>query len=169
MRLSRIEVCALASLGVPRVLAHDLDLVGPAVNAMLVFAPLVAWVGYAVWRRVGDPLRALLTVGAVYGVLLAITHQILWTRGAFDTPPRLGGTLAGRLSPTLEDLVPRGFAVGSSLVTGVLVGAVSGCSPGCCCGRGRVAAPDDRRRRERADADRDRTPWRRHRCGPVQS
>lgn len=118
-------VCGLALLGVPRVIAHDLDLVGPTVNTVLVFAPFAAWVGYMWWRRVSDAFRALLAVGACYGVSLAVTHQILWTM-AFDDPPRLGGTLEGQLSPVVEDVVLRVFSVGSSFVTGVLVGAVTG-------------------------------------------
>ncbi|MFC4373612.1 hypothetical protein ACFO5K_05815 [Nocardia halotolerans] len=118
-------VCALALLGVPRVLAHDLDLAGPAVNAVLVFAPIAVWVGYVWWRRVTHPFRALLAVGTAYGVATAITHQILWT-AAFDDPPRLGGNLEGRLAPGVEDALVRVLSVGSSLLTGVLVGAVAG-------------------------------------------
>lgn len=122
--LRLVEVCALASLGVPRVVAHDLDLVGPAVNALLVFVPIAIWVGYVWWRRV-PPLRALIAVGCAYGVVLAATHQILWTV-AFDEPPRLGGTLEGQLSPGVEDMVLRGLSVGSSLLTGVALGVMTG-------------------------------------------
>lgn len=33
----------LAALGVPRVVAHDLGLVGPVGNALLVFTPVAVW------------------------------------------------------------------------------------------------------------------------------
>lgn len=117
-------VVALAALGVPRIVAHDLGLAGAVVNAVLVFVPLAVWIGWVLWRRVA-PLPALLSVGVVYGILLAITHQLLWT-AAFDDPPELGGNLAGRFSPAIEDLVLRVASVSSSILTGVLLGAVAG-------------------------------------------
>lgn len=123
--ISPAAVCVLASLGVPRVIAHDLDLVGPAVNAVLVFAPIAIWIGYVLWRRVRNPLHTLLAVGVAYGVLLALTHQVLWS-AAFDEPPRLGGNLEGRLSAGAEEIVLRVFSAGSSLVTGILLGAGTG-------------------------------------------
>ncbi|MBF6209504.1 hypothetical protein IU433_05960 [Nocardia puris] len=123
--VSPAVVGILASLGVPRVIAHDLDLVGPAVNAVLVFAPIAVWIGYVLWRRVPNPFLTLLAVGVVYGTLLALTHQILWD-AAFEDPPRLGGNLEGRLSPGAEEVALRVFSVGSSLVTGLLLGAITG-------------------------------------------
>lgn len=123
--LSMAATVGLALLGVPRVVAHDLDLVGPTVNAVLVFLPPLVWIGVVLAKRVSDPLVTLLAVGVVHGVLLAVTHQLLWSQ-AFEEPPGLGGNLAGVLSPGLEDVVVRAFAVGSSLVTGTLVGAVCG-------------------------------------------
>ncbi|MUL43805.1 hypothetical protein FZ103_22000 [Streptomonospora sp. PA3] len=118
-------VLGLAALGVPRAVAHDLDLVGPAVNAVLVFGPVAVWIAVAVLGRVPRPLLALLAVGAVYGVLLGVVHQVLWTQG-LGGPPRLGGNLAGALDPTVEAALLRAAAFVSSVATGVLVGAVSG-------------------------------------------
>ena len=43
-----------------------------------------------------------------------------------DTPPALGGNLAGALSPATEAVLLRTFAFGSSLLTGVGVGAATG-------------------------------------------
>lgn len=118
----------LAVLGAPRVILHDLDVIdeGDAVNLVLVAAPLVTWVLAAVATRVPNPLRALTLVGAAYGAVLAVTHQLLWDRAFEHDPPRLGGNLEGELTPAVEELVLRGFAVASSLTTGLVLGAVCG-------------------------------------------
>jgi hypothetical protein len=122
-----VTLC-LALLAVPRVILHDLDVVqeGAVVNLVLVFGPPAVWVWVAVAGRVPHPLRALTWVGAAYGVLLAVSHQLLWDRAFGDDPPRLGGNLEGELSATTEELVLRAFACGSSLATGLAVGAISG-------------------------------------------
>lgn len=119
-------ICALAALGVPRAVAHDLELVGPAVNAVLVFAPVAIWIAVVLWRGVPNPFPTLLAVGAVYGLLLAVTHQILWTEAFDGDRPRLGGELEGRLPPAVETALMRTFASGSGLVTGAMVGAITG-------------------------------------------
>ncbi|GAA3125308.1 hypothetical protein [Nonomuraea salmonea] len=124
--LSPIAIAGLAALGVPRAVAHDLDLVGPVVNALLVFVPLVVWLVVVVVRRVPKPFLALLVVGGVYGVLLGVTHQVLWGASFGDEAPALGGNLAGALSPGAEGVLIRVFAFGSSLVTGLGVGAAVG-------------------------------------------
>ncbi|TCP48502.1 hypothetical protein EV191_11059 [Tamaricihabitans halophyticus] len=124
--LGPLTVLALAALGVPRVIAHDLALVGPLVNGLLVFVPIAVWIAYVLWKRVPNPLVTLLAVGLAYGALLGITHQILWTAAFAGDPPQLGGNLAGTLSPGMEAVVVRLFAFGSSLFTGVLLGAGTG-------------------------------------------
>jgi hypothetical protein len=123
--LSPIAILGLAALGVPRVIAHDLQLVGPAVNALLVFVPIAVWLAVVLGKRVPNPFVTLLAVGAAYGVLLGLTHQVLWS-ASFDAPPTLGGNLAGTLSPATEAVVLRTFAFGSSLLTGAGVGAATG-------------------------------------------
>jgi hypothetical protein len=124
--LPLIWVVALAALGVPRVIAHDLDLVGPAVNSLLVFAPVIVWLVVVPAKRVPNPFWTLLAIGAVYGVLLAATHQVLWVYSYDGDPPSLGGNLAGALPPGAEAVVLRVFAFFSSLLTGVGVGAAAG-------------------------------------------
>ncbi|OQO89623.1 hypothetical protein B1813_22175 [Saccharomonospora piscinae] len=124
--LSWPMLCGLAALGVPRVVAHDLDLVGPVVNSVLVFLPPLVWLVVVVARSVPSPLRTLAAVGLVYGVLLAATHQLLWQRAFEGESPVLGGNLAGALPPEWEAVVVRVFAGGSSVVTGVAVGVVTG-------------------------------------------
>ncbi|WP_282782140.1 MULTISPECIES: hypothetical protein [unclassified Nocardia] len=124
--LAPLAVIVLAALGVPRVIAHDLGAVPAVVNAVLVFVPIAVWIGYVLWRRVPNPIPALLAVGACYGLLLALTHQLLWNAAFADDPPRLGGNLEGRFSPGTEELVMRAFAMSSSVLTGVLLGAATG-------------------------------------------
>ncbi|TCO24903.1 hypothetical protein EV652_108439 [Kribbella steppae] len=117
-------IVLLALLAVPRVVAHDLDLVGPAVNLVLVFAPLVIWLVVVLAKRVPSPIVTLAAIGLAYGVFLAIGHQVLWT-WAVDEEPRLGGNLADA-PDAVQALVVRGFAVVSSIVTGLLVGVAVG-------------------------------------------
>lgn len=120
-------ILGLALLAVPRVVLHDLALIAPGTfaNAALVLVPPLIWVLVALGRRVPNPFLTLLVVGLWYGVLLAVTHQLLWGISFGDSPPTLGGNLAGT-DPALENVVLRVFAAGSSLATGTLVGAVAG-------------------------------------------
>ncbi|WP_258132353.1 hypothetical protein [Microbacterium sp. MYb62] len=106
---------------------HDLGLVQErtVVNAVLVFVPPLIWIGVVLVFRVRAPFLTLLVVGAFYGVFLALGHQLLWDIAWGDSPPRLGGNLAG-LDTTAQSLILRFFAVVSSLFTGVIVGAITG-------------------------------------------
>lgn len=116
----------LALLGLPRVVLHDLDLVheGTFVNLLLVVVPPAAWIAVALAKRVPNPFLTLLVVGLFYGVLLALTHQLLWG-AAFDEPPTLGGNLSD-IAPGAQAIIIRVFAAISSLFTGVIVGVVTG-------------------------------------------
>jgi hypothetical protein len=118
----------LALLAVPRVVLHDLGVVqeGTLVNGLLVFGPSAVWIVTAVLTRVPNPLLTLVAVGVIYGVFLATGHQVLWNTAWAGDPPQLGGNLAGQLSTAAESLILRAAAALSSLVTGSLVGAVSG-------------------------------------------
>jgi hypothetical protein len=124
--VSPLVVLGLALLGVPRVVAHDLALVGPVVNALLVFVPIAVWIGFVLVKRMPNPFLTLLAVGVVYGLLLALTHQLLWVEAFSGGPPSLGGNLAGVLPPAGEAVLLRAFAAGSSLVTGALTGVATG-------------------------------------------
>ncbi len=122
-----LAVVALALLAAPRVVLHDLGIIqeGTFVNSLFVFVPPLVWIGVVLWRRVPNPFLTLLVVGALYGVLLLLGHQILWNTAWEGNPPTLGGNLSD-LAPGVQEGIMRGFAGLSSLVTGVLVGAVSG-------------------------------------------
>ncbi|MDR7312934.1 hypothetical protein J2S40_003992 [Nocardioides luteus] len=120
-------ILGLALLAAPRVPLHDLGIIeeGTFVNALFVFVPPLVWVAVAVIKQVPNPLLTLLAVGACYGILLALGHQLLWTESFGDDPPRLGGNLSG-LDPTVESVIIRSFAAVSSVFTGLIVGAISG-------------------------------------------
>ncbi|MFE9243441.1 hypothetical protein [Nocardiopsis sp. NPDC006938] len=120
-------VVALALLAAPRVVLHDLGVLqeGTLVNALFVFVPPLVWIAVVVWRRVPNPFLTLLVVGVVYGVFLMLGHQLLWTTAWDGDPPTLGGNLSD-LPPVAHAVITRGFAAVSSVVTGTLVGAVSG-------------------------------------------
>lgn len=104
-------IVALGLLAAPRVVLHDLDVIneGSAVNAVFVFVPLVVWVAVAVWRA-SNPFLALLATGAVYGVCLAVGHNIFWEAPDTDLP-----VWFLRVAMTV-----------SSVFTGVAVGTVCG-------------------------------------------
>ncbi|ROO59862.1 hypothetical protein EDC02_1706 [Micromonospora sp. Llam0] len=126
--LPAAAIVGLALLAVPRAVLHDLGLVHERtfVNLVLVVLPVAVWILVAVTARVPNPFLTLLVVGVVYGILLALTHQLLWHIAWADDLPALGGNLAGRLSPAAESVVLRTAAALSSLFTGTLVGAFAG-------------------------------------------
>ncbi|MEE1617722.1 hypothetical protein [Brachybacterium sp. J153] len=122
-----LAVVGLALLAVPRVVLHDLDLIheGTFVNLLFVVVPPLVWILVVLLARVPRPFLTVLTIGAVHGVLLALTHQLLWGAAFPGGSPRLGGNLAG-LDPLLQEVLVRAAAVMSSLVTGLVVGVVVG-------------------------------------------
>lgn len=122
-----MAIIGLALLAVPRVVLHDLDLIseGTPLNALFVFLPPVIWIAVVLWKRVPNPFLTLLVAGAFYGVFLALGHQILWNVSCGDNPPQLGGNLTN-LSPVVQSVILRFFAIISSLFTGIIVGAITG-------------------------------------------
>lgn len=125
--LPLLALVGLALIAAPRVVLHDLHLIqeGTLVNALLVLVPPAVWVAVVVGRRVPNPFLTTLVIGALYGVFLAIGHQVLWEATWRGNPPQLGGNLQ-QLSPSAQGAVLRGFAAVSSVFTGVMVGAVTG-------------------------------------------
>lgn len=126
--LSPLAVVVLAAVAAIRVPLHDLGLVqeGSAATWLLVFVPLVVWVAVALARRVPNPVLTLTLVGLVYGVMLAVIHQLFWSAAFGGDLPSLGGSLEGVLSPGAEVAVLRVSAFFSNLATGTAVGVVAG-------------------------------------------
>ncbi len=122
-----MAIIGLALLAAPRVVLHDLGLIseGTFLNALFVFLPPLIWIVVALWKRVPNPFLTLLVVGAIYGVFLAIGHQLLWNVSFGENPPQLGGNLTD-LDLGVQSIIVRLFAALSSLLTGVIVGAMSG-------------------------------------------
>jgi hypothetical protein len=100
----------LGLLAAPRAVLHDLGLVHErtGLNAAFVAVPLLIWIVVAVVRAT-EPFRLLLGAGAVYGICLAVIHNLLWNGEATVAEP------IARVAMTL-----------SSLMTGLLVGAICG-------------------------------------------
>lgn len=117
----------LAALAVPRVVLHDLGLIeeGSFVNGLLVFVPPACWIAAVLWKRPHRPFATVVVIGAIYGVFLALGHQLLWDTAFGGAPPALGGELAGT-DPAVQETTLRTVAAISSVVTGTLVGAVTG-------------------------------------------
>jgi ribose/xylose/arabinose/galactoside ABC-type transport system permease subunit len=119
--LSLLALVALAALALPRVILHDLNVINEPdpLNWILVFAPVAIWITVAVVKKVPNPFLTVLVIGAFYGVMLAVTHQLLWDTAFGGNPPALGNS-------GIATAIPRLASIPSSLLTGALVGAVGG-------------------------------------------
>ncbi|WP_052747347.1 hypothetical protein [Salinicoccus sediminis] len=120
------RIIFLALLAVPRVVLHDLGWLteGTFINSLFVFVPVLIWVAMAVWCEDAHPFRMLLAAGIVFGIMLALVHQIFWTV-YFPDVLKLGGNLAGA-PDYISIIVTRTAAVVSSLVTGTMMGVLLG-------------------------------------------
>ncbi|WP_395245717.1 hypothetical protein ACGGZK_07850 [Agromyces sp. MMS24-K17] len=128
--LPLLAIIGLGALAAVRGVLHDVNVIqeGQLINLAFVFVPLVVWVVVAVaWST--RPFLSLLAAGGVYGVLLGITHIALWDVNIATSgieAPALGGNLEGVLAPWLEAVVLRGASAMSSIVVGLVVGALCG-------------------------------------------
>ena len=118
---------ALAALAAPRVVLHDVGVIeeGSFVNGLFVFVPPACWLAAVLWRRPPRPFLTVVVIGALYGVFLAIGHQLLWDAAFGGVTPTLGGNLSG-IDPAIQEGIFRAAAAVFSLVTGTLVGVVTG-------------------------------------------
>jgi hypothetical protein len=121
-------IVLLALLGAPRAIGHDQDLIkeGTLINTLFVFVPFIIWLAVVLIKKVPRPFLTLFIIGAIYGIFLAVVHQINWNGFWGDNPPVLGGNLEGKLSPDIESLVLRMFSFLSSFVSGLVTGAILG-------------------------------------------
>lgn len=110
----------LAALGVPRVILHDLHVIGEGdpVTWLLAFLPVAVWIGVAVVKRVPKPFLTVLAIGVIFGAMLVITHQLLWDSAFRGNLPAIGGPDG--------TLVPRIAAIPSGLFAGAIMGAIGG-------------------------------------------
>lgn len=125
--LSVPVIVLLAALGAPRVVLHDLDIIheGTFINSLFVFVPPLIWIIATLVARAHRPFVTNLAIGAIYGVFLLLGHQIFWGSAFGGNQPALGGNLSD-LDPSVEAVILRVFSGLSSLVTGVIVGALTG-------------------------------------------
>lgn len=121
-----LELLMLALVGVPRVILHDLSLIeeGTFVNALFVFVPVIIWITYLLYKKVKAPFLSMFILCVMYGVFLALAHQMLWMQ-AFPEPVQLGGNLT-ELPDAASQVIIRGFAFLSSLTTGAVMGVLLG-------------------------------------------
>jgi hypothetical protein len=123
--LSVPALLSLAMLGVPRGVAHDLDVGGDALSAVLAIGPLAVWLIVLIFLRRGSVFGTALALGGLYGVALALTHQVLWSEAFDGREPRLGDKLAD-LPDWAHAVITRGAGVASSVALGLVIGAVLG-------------------------------------------
>lgn len=115
--LPLLLMVGLALLGLPRVVLHDLHLIdeGAPVTWFLALAPVAVWIIVAVRVRSPRPFLTVLIIGLMFGVMLAVTHQLLWTSAFAGIPAVLEAGPVMRLA-----------AVPGSLMTGAAIGAIGG-------------------------------------------
>lgn len=119
--LPLIALPLLAALGLPRVVLHDLHIIEGAEPASWVLAlgPVAVWVAVTHVKKVPNPFLTVLTIGVIFGVMLAVTHQLLWGYLYADNPAFLNNIEIAGVSPRLAVLP-------GSLFAGTLLGVVGG-------------------------------------------
>ncbi|MBD7996208.1 hypothetical protein H9639_12955 [Arthrobacter sp. Sa2CUA1] len=110
-------MAGLALLGLPRAVLHDLQVIheGAPVTWFLALAPVAVWILVTVRVRSPRPFLTVLVIGVMFGVMLAITHQLLWNFAFAGMPALLEAGPALRLA-----------TVPGSLMTGAAIGAIGG-------------------------------------------
>lgn len=118
--LSLLALLGLALLGIPRVILNDLGVIeeGDAITWVLAVLPPVIWIVVALRAKVPNPFLTVFVVGVIFGVLLMLTHQVLWVAAFDGTPPDVGGPVG--------TIIPRLAAVFSGVFTGAIIGVVTG-------------------------------------------
>jgi hypothetical protein len=119
--LSVLALIGLAALGLPRVILHDLHIIEEMQPAswFLALAPVAVWIAVAVAKKVPNPFLTVFVIGLIFAVMLAITHQLLWSSLYAGNPAFLDNSgIAG--------VIPRLAVLPGSLFAGALTGAVGG-------------------------------------------
>lgn len=122
-----LVIVLLAALAVPRVVMHDLHTVPLDSPIYLVFAivPFAIWMLFALSGRSKRPIYDFMVLGIIFGLMLAITHQLTWDASWGSNPPQLQGNLDGKIDPAVEGLLLRAATFVSSFMTGVVVGGIT--------------------------------------------
>lgn len=118
---SFLALVALAALAVPRVILHDLHVIAQndILNWVLALGPMAIWIAATVVKKVPNPFLTVLTIGVIFGVMLVITHQLLWDSAFQGDQPAIGDGPGAVV-------IPRIAAVFSGMFTSALTGAVCG-------------------------------------------
>lgn len=118
---SVLALIGLAAVALPRVILHDLHIIdeGSAVTWVLAIGPVALWITLAVVKKVPNAFLTVLVIGVIFGVMLVVTHQVLWNFAYEGNPPSLGNSAAATV-------IPRIAAVFSGLFTGAIIGAIGG-------------------------------------------
>jgi len=137
----------LVSLGVPRTILADLNIVPPESGPLyyiLALVPFTAWLAVAAMRRSRRPLADFLMVGLLYGLSLVIIHLALWDAraGYGNLPPAGAAEFADGFGPGWGEVALPAYAAGIA----TMIGLGSGLVVGLCA----VTANAWRRRRARA-------------------
>jgi hypothetical protein len=112
---------ALAMLGLPRVILHDLHIIDSAhpLSWILSLGPVAVWVAVAVARKVRRPFLTVLAIGVIFGLMLVVTHQLLWEYLYADHPEFRG-------NDGIAGIVPRLAVIPGGLFAGAALGALGG-------------------------------------------
>ena len=122
---------ALVSLALPRTILEDLDVVAPErswLYFVLALTPFAVWLAVAILRETSRPLMDYVVLGVLYGLSLALVHQLLWDAGASlgQQPPAAAVSFAADFDPSVRELAVRAYTVGISMVIGIGTGIALG-------------------------------------------
>lgn len=122
-----ILIVILAALAIPRVVVHDLHTLplDTAGYKILAIVPFAIWGLFAIFGKSKRPIYDFLVLGAIFGLMLAVTHQITWDESWGNNPPRLGGNIESKLDPAVESILLRSTTFISSLLTGIISGGLA--------------------------------------------
>lgn len=125
--LTPFTMAALAALALAWVLLDQFGILedGSTLSAIVAFLPFALWVAIVVWRQVPRPFSTLVRIGIIHGVMLAVVYQVMWDGTGSGYPPFIGNTVS-EMPEIAREVVVRAFAVVTSVLTGALLGVITG-------------------------------------------
>lgn len=120
----------LVALGLPRTVLADLDLVPPESGPLyyvLALTPFAAWLLVATVRESRRPFADFLVLGILYGLSLAVAHQVLWNAAAGygQSPPADAVEFAERFGAGWHEFAFRAYTSGIAMSIGLGTGLVA--------------------------------------------